>query len=99
MIREKYLDRYSLDKQVSRFTPPTFIAHCSDDSIVPVENSLRYYNRLVDVGVPAEMHIWPTGGHGWGFSSEKFVGKGKDRFAYARDAFEASLERWLKALR
>lgn len=99
MIREKYLDRYSLDKQVSRFTPPTFIAHCSDDSTVPVENSLRYYNRLVDVCVPAEMHIWPTGGHGWGFSAEKFVGKGNDRFAYARDAFEASLERWLKALR
>ncbi len=99
MMREKYLDRYSLEKQVNRFTPPTFLVHCSNDSVVPVENSLRYYNRLVDVGVPAEMHIWPTGGHGWGFSSEKFVGKGKDRFAYAREAFYNSLERWLEALR
>lgn len=99
MIREKYLDRYSLDKQVSRFTPPTFITHCSDDSTVPAENSLQYYNRLIDVCVPVEMHMWPTGGHGWGFSAEKFVGKGKDKFVYAREEFERSLERWLEALR
>lgn len=99
MIQEKYLDRYSLEKQVNRFTPPTFIALCSDDATVPAENSLMYYNKLIDVAVPVEMHIWPTGGHGWGFSSEKFNGKGKDRFAYARAEFEASLERWLEALR
>jgi acetyl esterase/lipase len=99
MMKEKYIDRYSLDRQVCRFTPPTYIAHCSDDATVPVENSLKYYNRLVDVGINAEMHIWPTGGHGWGFSSEKFKGKGKDKFAYARAEFEASLERWLEALR
>ena len=99
MIQEKYLDRYSLEKQVNRFTPPTFIALCSDDATVPAENSLMYYNKLIDVAVPVEMHIWPIGGHGWGFSSEKFKGKGKDKFAYARAEFEASLERWLEALR
>ena len=99
MVKEKYLDRYSLEKQACRFTPPTFLALSSDDATVPVENSLRYYNKLVDVAVPVEMHIWPTGGHGWGFSSEKFKGKGKDKFAYARAEFEASLEHWLEALR
>ena len=99
IVKEKYLDRYSLEKQACRFTPPTFLALSSDDATVPVENSLRYYNQLVDVAVPVEMHIWPTGGHGWGFSSEKFKGKGKDKFAYARAEFEASLERWLEALR
>ena len=99
MILEKYTDRYSLEKQVCRHTPPTFLALSSDDVTVPVENSLLYYNKLVDAEVPVEMHIWPTGGHGWGFSSEKFIGKGKDRFAYARAEFEASLERWLEALR
>ena len=93
------LTRYSLEKQVCRHTPPTFLALSSDDVTVPVENSLLYYNKLVDAEVPVEMHIWPTGGHGWGFSSEKFIGKGKDRFAYARAEFEASLERWLEALR
>ena len=99
MMKEVFMDKYSLEKQVSRFTPPTFLALCSDDTAVPAENSLIYYNRLIDVAVPVEMHIWPTGGHGWGFSSEKFIGKGKDRFVYARSEFEASLERWLEALR
>ena len=99
MWKDHYMDRYCLEKQVCRFTPPTYLALCSDDTVVPAENSLRYYNALIDLDVPAEMHIWPTGGHGWGFSSEKFVGKGKDRFSYARGEFEASLERWLEALR
>lgn len=98
MMKEKYMDRYSLDKQACRYTPPTFIALSSDDATVPAENSLRYYNRLIDCEVPVEMHMWPTGGHGWGFSSEKVKGKGKDRFAYARNEFYNSLERWLKNL-
>ena len=97
--KEHITETYSLENQVTRFTPPTFLALCSDDFTVPAENSLRYYNKLIDVGVPVEMHIWPTGGHGWGFSSEKFTGKGKDKFAYARAEFEASLERWLKTLK
>lgn len=99
MWKQHYLDEFSLEKQVGRQTPPTFIALCSDDTVVPAENSLRYYNELIDKKVPAEMHIWPTGGHGWGFSAEKFVGKGKDKFVYAREEFERSLERWLEALR
>lgn len=99
MWKQHYLDEFSLEKQVSRQTPATFIALCSDDTVVPAENSLRYYNELIDKKVPVEMHIWPEGGHGWGFSAEKFVGEGKDRFAYARNEFEASLERWLKEQR
>ena len=97
--KEHKAEQYSLEKQVTRFTPPTFLALCSDDFVVPAENSLRYYNELINHDVPAEMHIWPKGGHGWGFSSEKFVGKGKDRFAYAREDFYNSLDRWLKELR
>ena len=85
--KEHKAEQYSLEKQVTRFTPPTFLALCSDDFVVPAENSLRYYNELINHDVPAEMHIWPKGGHGWGFSSEKFKGKGKDRFAYAHRVF------------
>lgn len=92
-------DAYSLEKQVTRFTPTTFLALCSDDYTVPAENSLRYYAQLLDCNVPVEMHIWPSAGHGWGFSSERYVGKGNDGFAYARKAFESSLERWLEAIR
>ena len=99
MWRQHYLDEFSLEKQIGRQAPPTFIALCSDDTVVPAENSLRYYNELIDKKIPAEMHIWPIGGHGWGFSSEKFKGKGNDKFAYARSEFEGSLERWLKEIR
>ena len=98
MWKEHMAEVYSLEKQVTRFTPPTFLALCSDDFVVPAENSLRYYNELINHDVPAEMHIWPKGGHGWGFSSEKFVGKGKDKAAYAREDYYNSLERWLKEL-
>lgn len=97
--KEHISDKYSLENQVTRFTPETFLALCSDDFTVPAENSLRYYNKLIDNDVPVEMHIWPKGGHGWGFSSEKFKGKGNDRFAYARDDFYSSLERWLAEIR
>lgn len=93
------IERYSAENQVNENTPPTFLAHSSDDRTVPVENSLRYYRQLVKYGVPAEMHIYPTGGHGWGFRSEKFLGKGNDVFKYARSEFENSLERWLEDLR
>lgn len=98
MWKEHMAEVYSLEKQVTRFTPPTFLALCSDDFVVPAENSLRYYNELINHDVPAEMHIWPKGSHGWGCSSEKFVEKGKDKFAYAREDYYNSLERWLKEL-
>lgn len=97
--KEHMAEVYSLETQVTRFTPPTFLALCSDDFVVPAENSLRYYNELINHDVPAEMHIWPKGGHGWGFSSEKFVGKGKDKFSYARDEYYLVLERWLERIR
>ena len=97
--KEHIPQKYSMENQVTRFTPPTFIAHCSDDSTVPVENSLRYYNRLVDNEVKAEMHIWPNGEHGWGFSGEEYVGKGKDKFAYARQDYYNALDAWLKRIR
>lgn len=97
--QEHVAEKYSLENQVTRLTPPTFIALCSDDFTVPAENSLRYYNRLIDNDVSAEMHIYPKGGHGWGFSSEKYMGEGKDIFSYARSEFEASLERWLESIR
>lgn len=92
-------NRYSLEKQITEKTPVTFMAHCTDDKTVPVENSLMYYQKLVECNVPVEMHIFPTGGHGWGFSSEKFKGKGKDKFAYARDEFEEALYRWMEGIR
>ena len=97
--KEHISEKYSLENQVTRFTPPTFIAHCSDDFVVPVENTLRYYNRLVDNDVQAEVHIWPKGGHGWGFNEDKYIGEGKDKFSYARQDYYRVLDAWLKRIR
>lgn len=93
------LERYSLEKQVSEATPVTFMAHSTNDGGVPVENSIRYYRQLVDKGIDAEMHIYPYGGHGWGFNKDIYLGKGKDKLGYARNEFEASLKRWLDGIR
>lgn len=56
---------FSNEKQVTEKTPPTFLVHATDDSAVPVENSLLFYQALKDKGVSATMHIYPTGGHGF----------------------------------
>lgn len=57
---------YSNERQVTPQTPPTFIIHCEDDKTVPVLNSLYFYEALVKNGVPAEIHVYPKGGHGYG---------------------------------
>jgi acetyl esterase/lipase len=57
---------YSNERQVTPRTPPTFIVHAEDDKTVPVMNSLNFYEALVRHGVPAELHVYPRGGHGWG---------------------------------
>ena len=91
-------DRFSMERQVKENTPPTFIALSQDDNVVAPGNSISYYGALTNMKVPVEMHIYPSGGHGWGFSSEKFAGKGNDGFSYVRDNFENSLEIWLSGL-
>lgn len=50
---------------VTENTPPTLLVQAEDDN-VPVENSLFYYLSLKRAGVPAEMHLYATGGHGYG---------------------------------
>jgi dipeptidyl aminopeptidase/acylaminoacyl peptidase len=53
---------------VTKETPPTFLAHATDDKGVPVENSLMFYQALKDHNVPVEMHLYPKGGHGFGLA-------------------------------
>ena len=58
-------DYYSNEKQVSPSTPPTILIHSADDAGVPVENSISYYKALIQNQVPASMHLFPKGGHGY----------------------------------
>ena len=58
---------YSNDLQVNRTTPRVFIALSDDDHVVPAANGFNYYNECYRHDVPASLHIYPTGGHGWGY--------------------------------
>jgi acetyl esterase/lipase len=58
----------SNEKQVTPRTPPTFLWHTADDSAVPVENSLLFFEALRKAGVPGELHVFPHGRHGLGLA-------------------------------
>lgn len=58
-------DTLAPEIRVTSETPPTFLAHAGDDRVNP-ENSVLYYLALKRAGVPAELHIYSKGGHGFG---------------------------------
>lgn len=58
---------YSSDLRVNRTTPRAFLALSDDDKVVPAANGFGYYEQLYKHDVPASIHIYPTGGHGWGY--------------------------------
>lgn len=58
--------RYSTERQVGHDTPPAFLLHAADDTVVPLDNSLRYARALQRAGVPVELHVYPDGDHGFG---------------------------------
>ena len=60
------VENLSNEKQVTSETPPTFLVHANDDKPVPPENSIAFYLALKKANVPAEMHIYEKGGHGFG---------------------------------
>jgi acetyl esterase/lipase len=64
------VDLMSNEMQVTAQTPPTFIFFTSDDSAVPVQNGVMFYEALRNAGVPAEMHIFRTGPHGVGLAPD-----------------------------
>ncbi len=61
---------YSNEQQITQRTPPTFLLHSSDDKVVPVGNSIAYYQALIKAGVKAEIHIYSAGGHGYGLRNK-----------------------------
>jgi acetyl esterase/lipase len=66
---------------IAGHSPPAFIAMAEDDP-VRVENALQYYKGLKTAEVPVEMHLYPTGGHGYGLrQSEHLVTTWPDRVA------------------
>jgi acetyl esterase/lipase len=57
---------FSNEEQVDEQTPPTFLVHSIDDVVVPVQNSIDYALALQKHHVPCELHVYQSGGHGYG---------------------------------
>ena len=82
---------YSNQYQVrSHLTPPAFIVLSSDDNLVPpVPNAVAYYTAMRNAGNDCSLHIYPTGGHGYGYMPF---------FAY-HDQMVSDLSSWLERLK
>lgn len=83
---EERIFEYSNEQQVDSSTPPAIIFHSYDDKAVAPENSINYFLALHNAGVPASLHIYPEGGHGWGI---------RENFPY-HEAMLEELAVWLK---
>jgi dipeptidyl aminopeptidase/acylaminoacyl peptidase len=59
----------SVENRVGPNTPPTLLVHSQDDGLVPVDNSILFFQALTRAHVPAEMYLFEHGGHGMGMSS------------------------------
>jgi len=59
------INKFSNELQVNFNSPPAYIIHSGDDTLVDVDNSIVYYEQLRHHKIPAEMHIYPKGNHGF----------------------------------
>lgn len=85
--KKKDEQKYSNDLQVSRMTPRAFIALSDDDHTVLPANGVNYYIEMYRHDVPASLHVYPSGGHGWG---------NRDSFIYHKQ-MQLELEAWLRS--
>ena len=86
---QELVDLYSNEKQVTANTPPAIMLLSDDDRVVPSQNSVNYYLALKRHGIKAAMHIYPSGGHGWGY---------RENFKYHNEMI-ADLSAWLETIK
>jgi acetyl esterase/lipase len=67
-MSEDIIHQFSADEQVTADTPPAFLAHSLDDGAVSYINSLQYMTALKRNGIRCELHLFQSGGHGYGIS-------------------------------
>jgi len=68
---EELVTKYSNELQVNEKTPPAFLINAIDDRSVPVENSINYVLAMKKFKVPCELHLYESGGHGFGLGRTK----------------------------
>lgn len=83
----KLIEYFSNERQVTAETPKTFLVLADDDQTVDPKNSIEFYSALKEKGIPAELHIFREGGHGFGMTK-----KGKPH-----DQWPEMLMDWMKA--
>lgn len=86
---QELVDIYSNELQVTSKTPQAIMLLSDDDRVVPSPNSVNYYLALKKNGVKATMHIYPSGGHGWGC---------RENFKYHKEMI-ADLSAWLETIK
>ena len=70
---KQLMDRFSNELQVTEKTPPAYLTHATDDILVDVDNSIKYYDALRKHKVPVAMHIYQKGGHGFIFGRPEWT--------------------------
>jgi acetyl esterase/lipase len=84
---QELVRHFSNELQVNKRTPPAFLVHSIDDYAVPVQNSINYAMALKKFNVPCELHIYESGGHGYG------LGRSSD----TESSWPEACKKWLKA--
>lgn len=82
------VEHFTLANRVDSNSPRAFIALSADDKAVPPMNGIGYAEALIANNVPVTLHVYPSGGHGWGY---------RDSFKYKRE-WTAELEKFLSEL-
>jgi acetyl esterase/lipase len=85
---EEEVRHFSNELQITDKTPPAFLVHSENDSVVPAKNSIVYFEGLQKFKIESELHLFQKGGHGYGLS----VGKG------TQSAWPVLCIQWLKEL-
>jgi len=84
---KELIEYFSNELHVSKQTPPSFIVHSMDDQAVPVLNSIQYALACKKFKIPCELHIYETGGHGYGLG----------RSNGTESSWPDDCKKWLKA--
>ncbi len=82
---KEMIKNFSNELQVTKDTPPAFLVLAGDDKEVNPQNSVSYYEALLKNNVPAEMHIYQNGGHGFGTHNPT-----------TKDNWMQSLQHWMQ---
>lgn len=66
----KLIERYSIERNISKSFPKTYVWQCDNDIAVPIQNTQMLVNALSENGIPYQYETFPSDAHGWGLGTE-----------------------------